>query len=877
MILALVLSLLALGLVWRAAVRITALERRVAELTQRLEQDRTLRDDAVGSADTQPAAEEPLTRTQEPPPQAASSPQPAAPPTDSSPLSPPPRGWGVAGQGDTAIGAWGARLGTWLRDHWIYPAAGAALVLSGVFLVQYAVEAGILTPQARVILALLLGAALAASGEWLRRRPVAGTILPATLAGSGIVIAMAAVLGALHLYAMIQPATALIALALLAFGAVGLGWLHGPMLAALGLVTGSLVPFVLGGGGPPPAALFGHFALLALAGLGIDTARRWGWVSWLALAGPLSGMVLWRLGGGDATAFAMALIVVAAAAMTLPFGRVMPVAEGAHALSRGRAPRSGVRVSFVASGVAALGAALLVATWAGPLALTALALLISVWARRAPALADQMVLPVLAFPAWIVWQSWTYGPIYAVFVLPRLPESAMPLQAGILVLLALAGGLAMLWRGEVEDPGRHAPWTLAGLALPGGTVAALESTWAPAMSVGAYVWALQIMALAGMATALALRYAGRDAGQGPRLGASAASAFGLIALALMVMLGLSALTVALAVLMIAAALMDRRFDIPALGAFQVLASLTLLWRLVLDPGVGWLLGEAHQAEVLVSLAATLLGPLGALWLSQGLPPTRLRNVTRLIVETGLVAAASISAGVVTARILPQGLGLHAQIGLQATVLMSLAWSQARRSALPFGQRVRRVLAWVLGIGAAGLLALALVPASTVFGAWIFQTPVSGWPVLNDLILAYLLPGVLLILLADWRSLRAAGWALAAVWAACAIRHLWQGADLALWRGVAQGELYAYTFAMLVVGGVLLARAVLAGRSDLRKLGLVVIAVAAAKAFLIDASGLDGLLRVGAFLGLGLSLAGLAWVNGWAVARDPSRPEGPQVR
>jgi uncharacterized membrane protein len=462
-------------------------------------------------------------------------------------------------------------------------------------------------------------------------------------------------------------------------------------------------------------------------------------------------------------------------------------------------------------------------------------------------------------------------------VLPRLPESAMPLQATILVLLALAGGLAMLWRGEVEDPGRHAPWTLAGLALPGGTVAALESTWAPAMSGGAYAWALQIMALAGMATALALRHAGRDAGQGPRLGASATSAFGLIALALMVMLGLSALTVALAVLMIAAALMDRRFNIPALGAFQVLASLALLWRLVLDPGVGWLLAEAQMVEVLLSLAATLLGPLGALWLSQGLPPTRLREVTRLIVETGLVAAAAISAGVMTARILPQGLGLHAQIGLQATVLIALAWSQVRRSALPFGQRARRVLAWVLGTGAGALLALALIPASPVFGAWIFQTKVAGWPVLNDLILAYLLPGVLLILLADWRSLRAAGWALAVVWAACALRHLWQGADLAHWRGVAQGELYAYTFALLVAGGVLLARAVLAGRSDLRKLGLVVIGVAAAKAFLIDASGLDGLLRVGAFLGLGLSLAGLAWVNGWAVARYPSRPEDPKFR
>jgi uncharacterized membrane protein len=87
------------------------------------------------------------------------------------------------------------------------------------------------------------------------------------------------------------------------------------------------------------------------------------------------------------------------------------------------------------------------------------------------------------------------------------------------------------------------------------------------------------------------------------------------------------------------------------------------------------------------------------------------------------------------------------------------------------------------------------------------------------------------------------------------------------RGVEPGELYAYTAALLLAGAVLVGRAILAGRADLRRLGLALVGVAAAKAFLIDASGLDGLMRVGAFLGLGLSLAGLAWVNGWAVARE----------
>ena len=47
---------------------------------------------------------------------------------------------------------------------------------------------------------------------------------------------------------------------------------------------------------------------------------------------------------------------------------------------------------------------------------------------------------------------------------------------------------------------------------------------------------------------------------------------------------------------------------------------------------------------------------------------------------------------------------------------------------------------------------------------------------------------------------------------------------------------------------------------LRKLALVAVGLTVAKVFLIDMSGLDGLLRVMSFLVLGLVLAAMAWVN-----------------
>jgi len=90
--------------------------------------------------------------------------------------------------------------------------------------------------------------------------------------------------------------------------------------------------------------------------------------------------------------------------------------------------------------------------------------------------------------------------------------------------------------------------------------------------------------------------------------------------------------------------------------------------------------------------------------------------------------------------------------------------------------------------------------------------------------------------------------------------------MSLGNGFAQGELYAYTVALLISGAFSMALALRMGQTALRLAGLALIAIAAAKAFLIDASGLTGLMRVGAFLGLGLSLAGLAWLNAWVSAR-----------
>ena len=93
-------------------------------------------------------------------------------------------------------------------------------------------------------------------------------------------------------------------------------------------------------------------------------------------------------------------------------------------------------------------------------------------------------------------------------------------------------------------------------------------------------------------------------------------------------------------------------------------------------------------------------------------------------------------------------------------------------------------------------------------------------------------------------------------------------------GTTDGELYSYTLAMLITSVALLFLAFSRRSVLLRRIAMIGIALTIAKVFLIDMSGLAGLVRVASFLGLGLSLAGLAWVNRKMTEQwDPPLPGG----
>lgn len=847
--LALVLAFGALILAWRASRQVKALAARLATL----EPAREIRDT----------------------PQVLDTPQALDTPQDSAPeAATPTRVW-TPRAGSGALVA----LGKWLRANWIYPIAGAALVMAAVYLVQYSIERGLLSPQARIGLALALGAALIGAAEFLRRRFAAAesgaALVAATLAGAGIVTLLAAVLAAFHLYAMIGQGSTLVALAAVSILAVGLGWVHGPMLAALGILAGAAAPFLLGEGNAPKDLLYGYFALVSALGLAISGLRRWGWIAALAVIAPLWGGILIRAAGAGEIGFAALALIVSALALALPDGALFPRGQGAMLSQlRQQRPAAATIAAALASLLAAIGLVVLNDGLSAPIALLALAMLVGAGTRNAPALADQVLIPLVGVIAWIARTAslapWQTGVLM----------QSQPMVAPLLVGLATLTALVLLNRSEATSGKMRDFWALTGLAVPGATMITLELMWHPAaQGLGVTSWALIAMALAAFYTGVALWAARRDHGQGLRVGGATAAAFAMIALALMLVLSLAALTVALAVLLVAAAAMDRRFDIPLLGWFNVLSAMALAWRMTIDPGMFWLIDDGAGGAGLLDVALTLVSVLLAPWLALRLAPTPHRDWSRVIVETASVAMIPLAELVIVARLLPEEtLSLTAILGVVATTLMVMAKVQLTRAQLLAGQRAllwfRWALASVMGLGAALMAGLAVSVFSPLFAGGFFDVVVRGWPVVNDLLLAYAAPGAALIWVTRGlkgpaiRLCRGVAGVLLAYWVGCVIRHLWHADQgMALSRGFVQGELYAYTVALLVAGAAAIALALRLRRTALRRLGLALIALAAAKAFLVDAAGLSGMLRVGAFLGLGLSLAGLAWLNTWVAGRS----------
>ena len=175
--------------------------------------------------------------------------------------------------------------------RWTVWIGGVALALGGIFLVKYSIEAGLIGPGLRLFFGALLAAALVVGGEWTRRQKqlagfaaIPAADIPSILTAAGTTVAYATVYAAYGLYGFLDPAFAFVLLGAVALATLGAALLHGPALAALGLVGAYVTPLLVASTAPNYWALYIYLAVVTAAAFALALARLWQWLALIAVA-----------------------------------------------------------------------------------------------------------------------------------------------------------------------------------------------------------------------------------------------------------------------------------------------------------------------------------------------------------------------------------------------------------------------------------------------------------------------------------------------------------------------------------------------------------------------------------------------------------------
>ena len=113
-------------------------------------------------------------------------------------------------------------------------------------------EQGYFGPGVRILLASILAVLLIAGGEWARRSErvsglvgVASAHVPSILTAAGTIVAFTTAYAAFALYGFIGPAAAFVLLGAIGIITLAAALLHGPALAALGLIGAQATPLLV--------------------------------------------------------------------------------------------------------------------------------------------------------------------------------------------------------------------------------------------------------------------------------------------------------------------------------------------------------------------------------------------------------------------------------------------------------------------------------------------------------------------------------------------------------------------------------------------------------------------------------------------------------
>jgi uncharacterized membrane protein len=743
----------------------------------------------------------------------------------------------------------GGRLLIWL--------GGIALVVAAVFLIRYSIEIGLITPSARMVAAGLFGLALVGAGELARNslQVSKDERVAQALVGAGISVLYATAYGSYALYGLFGAASSSAAMTAITLAALGLSLRHGTPTAVLGLVGGFATPLLVGNPDAGAITLLFYLALLD-AGIFLVAWRR-GW-SWLGSAAIVLSLlwVLWLMTRPPADALAGGWFALAVA--------------GAGVLIQPPPRRSELRLWPL--GIAALELAALVsrsdlgiAAWALFGALGAATMALGIVRRElAPAVLVAAILALLL----LVLKAAGHD--------PQSPVAAI----GIALLFG-AGCLALcLWRPNVA-------WSVTSCIALAGALLVMRGTWPELMD--RRLWGLLALLGALGPAALVWRQRSNAHAEGPAdsalwwAGACLALLAGAAAWDLVppAMVAAAWLLLAFSMVLIARRLGDYAVMLCAIGV-AVIACIravamvpelpvallsSLAGSRVLAPD----LPDALDATLSLALPAALLGAIAF-----ALPRWSPRPIFIALCGTFTTAALYVWFK------LAFGLADHDDFvarGLLERVVLTQAlfgfgWllrSGRLHLARSDGSAERR----------AGSVLTVIAAARLVWFDLLLHNPlgedqwVGSVPVFNLVTPDYLFSAAWLYLARRRSALESAQGLVPAgrsgLWLALFMAALVTGAGLLVRQAfhgpyltgpdISTGESYGYSLAGLLVSIGLLLGGMRIPDKALRLAGLALLTATILKVFLVDASQLEGVLRILSFLGLGVALIAIGRLYG----------------
>ena len=913
-----VLAIIAIVVAYRAKTSGTALRLRLGELeasVRALSSEigflRAQRGDgSSGTAAPAPKAPEALT----PPRPQAPSEMPPLPKQPAQGASVPPveRKWSAqstppgaassagAAAGSAATGRDGSfeqRLGT----QWAVWAGGLALALGGLFLVRYSIEAGLIGPEVRIALGVLLAAGLVAGGEWFRRNDtqipfdaLPQAHIPSILTAAGTVVAFGTIYAAHALYGLIGPAFAFIALGATGIVTMLAAALHGPALAGLGLAGAFLAPMLVQSAEPNPWPLVPYLAVVAGAAYLLARARLWLWLAAAAVAGAfvwgflLIDIQIGQFSDGLTAAGVHALLQLALAAGFLAIEPHI----GSH--------DNKAEPDFVASGALAALTILAIAVISSPdlglsgvlmLTVPAIAILGATAWVAAPAAAAAVLGGILMLAALLVWPGLTEPPAVTLLApwaerMLRLPDniSSFLWFATMASLVPAAVAALRLWRGALLKDRTAALYGLAATVPP---LLALVIAYLRVTQFDVSIpFAAAGITLAALFAITAEKFHRADMSYSSpafnlAAGVFAAAAIAALGFALTASLERGYLTVALALAALGTAYVATLRDIPLLRHAVTALGIVVLARVIWNPRImgadvgdtpifNWLLLGYGVPAVAFAMAARLIEKRGnslSVRLSDSLA----------VIFTGLLAFFEIRHFTNNGDILHPGSGF-VEAGLMTLVAlaMSLALAQfnLRRTNRVFDIASLVFGAISIGFAAFGLL-LAVNPLST-------GNMISGPVVFSSLLPAYLLPGIAALYVArhtrdmrpEWyvRAAGILGVVLIVMYVSLEVRHAFQGPLIGLrFHDTSEAEHWALSFAWLILGIAFLAYGLLRRSLEARIASAALIVLAALKITIFDLADIGGIWRALSFLCLGAVLIGIGLIYQKIVFAPPPRP------